>query len=309
LDDSTGKLKLGLALGSGASRGWSHVGVVKAFLEAGIEPDVIAGTSVGAMVGASYAAGNLEKLEQWVLGSTRTDVFSFFNFRLANSAFVDVQKLNWFLESFVAARDVRIEDLSKPFVAVCTDLDTGREVWLKEGVVADAIRASMAMPALFPPVRIGDQWLVDGGLNNPVPISACRALGADIVVGVNLNFDIINRNNHRKRTAPPENSTGVMGKVKKQAKEVSDALFPAAKDGASEHDKSPGWFYAISKSVNIFQDRITRSRLAGEPADVLISPRVGDIGLLDFQRAAEAIEEGEASARSAIDEVRRLLKN
>jgi NTE family protein len=136
--------KIGLALGSGASRGWSHVGVIKALLEAGIKPDVVCGTSVGAMVGASYLAGNLDKLEHWVLGSSRTDVLRFFSFRLANSAFVDIERLNWFLHEFVADADVRIEELPKPYAAVCTDLESGREVLLQKGSVADAVRASMA---------------------------------------------------------------------------------------------------------------------------------------------------------------------
>ena len=132
------------------------------------------------MVGASYLAGNLDKLERWVLDSSRTDVLRFFSFRLANSAFVDIERLNWFLHSFIAAADVRIEDLPKPYSAVCTDLESGREVLLQSGALADAVRASMAMPGLFPAERNEHRWLVDGGLVNPVPVTACRALGADI---------------------------------------------------------------------------------------------------------------------------------
>lgn len=265
MNDSTGAPKIGLALGSGASRGWSHIGVLKALLEAGIEPDVVCGTSVGAMVGGSYLAGNLDKLENWVLGSSRADVLRFFSFRLANSSFVDIERLNWFLHNFVAAADVLIEQLEKPYAVVCTDLDSGREVLLREGGVADAIRASMAMPGLFPAEHNNQRWLVDGGLVNPLPVTACRTLGADIVIGVNLNSEILSR----------------------------------------RHAKKPGLFSTISNTIGIYQDQIIRSRLEADPADVLIEPKVGDIGMFEFQRAADAIREGETCVQSAMVDIHR----
>ena len=226
LSGSSNAPKIGLALGSGASRGWSHIGVVKALLAAGIEPDVVCGTSVGAMVGASYAAGNLNTLEEWVLGSNRGDVLSFFNFKLARTAFVDIERLNWFLHSFVAAEEVQISELGKTYAAVCTDLSNGEEVWLTEGAVSDAVRASMAMPGLFPAEHHGDRWLVDGGLVNPVPVSTCRALGADIVIAVNLNSDILTRRNtrhvHPVRPEHPQESAhedGFLKSLKRQTQE------------------------------------------------------------------------------------------
>ncbi|MEH6637572.1 MAG: patatin-like phospholipase family protein [Halioglobus sp.] len=139
MNDSTDGPRIGLALGSGASRGWSHIGVLKALVAAGIEPDVVCGTSVGAMVGGSYLAGNLEKLENWVLGSSRSDVLRFFSFRLAHSAFVDIERFNWFLHNFVAAADLQIEQLVKPYAVVCTDPDCGHEVLLREGGVAEVL--------------------------------------------------------------------------------------------------------------------------------------------------------------------------
>lgn len=303
MNESPGRLKVGLALGSGASRGWSHIGVLKGLIEAGIEPDVVCGTSVGAMVGGSYVAGNLEKLEQWVLGTSRTDVLGFFSVRFEHTAFVDIEKLRWFLHNFVAAEDVRIEDLPKPYAAVCTNLENGREVWLREGGLADAVQASMALPGLFPPVRKDQQWLVDGGLVDPVPVAACRALGADIVIGVNLNSDIIGRHSKKNPATATTQAESVLGNLKKQAIEYSSSFFA----NGDKNDKPPGVFSTISKSIDIFQDRITRSRLAGDPADVLISPRLGDIGLLEFHRAAEAISKGEACAQNAITAIRQLV--
>lgn len=308
MNNSPGTPRIGLALGSGAARGWSHIGVLKALLRAGIEPDIVCGTSVGAMIGGAYVAGNLDKLERWVLGSTRTDVLSFFSIRMPQTAFVDHDRLNWFLHNFVAAAEITIESRPKAYAAVCTNLENGHEIWLREGSLADAVRASMAMPGLFPAVRKSGQWLVDGGLVNPVPVTACRALGAEFVIGVNLNADILSRrnlqkHNHQKPVAAASSSNSVFGSLKQQAKEVSSSLF--ADD--DKPDKAPGLFYAISKSINIFQDQITRGRLAGDPADVVIEPKVGDIGMLDFQRAAAAIEEGDARLMDAIVEIRKSV--
>jgi len=294
--------KIGLALGSGASRGWSHIGVIKALLEEGIEPDIVCGTSVGAIIGGSYVAGNLKKLEHWVLGSTRTDVLRFFDISLSQSGFVDTERLSWFLHSYVAADDQRIEDMPKKYAAVSTNLDTGREVWFTEGGLADAVRASMALPGLFPAVRNDHRWLVDGGLVNPVPVTVCRALGADIVIAVNLNSGIIGKRNNETPEVTAEDKRGVLSSFKQQAKEYSNSIFP----NRDEKDEAPGLFYAIANSVNIFQDRITRSRLAGDPADVLLSPHLAHIGMLEFHRAAEAIEEGEGCVQTAMAEIRQV---
>lgn len=292
--------RIGLALGSGASRGWSHIGVIKALLADGIEPDVVCGTSVGAMVGGSYVAGNMEELENWVLGSTRSDVLRFFDVKFSQSGFVDTKRLNWFFHNYVASAEQRIEDLPKRYAAVSTNLDTGREVWFTEGGLADAVRASMAMPGLFPAVRVDQRWLVDGGLVNPVPVSVCHALGADVVIAVNLNSGIVGKRNDETREEADTEGKTILGNFKQQAKEYSNSIFP----NREKKDEAPGLFYAIANSINIFQDRITRSRLAGDPADVLLSPKVAHIGMLEFHRAAEAIEEGERCVRKALAEIR-----
>ncbi len=302
MSNLSSKPTIGLALGSGASRGWSHIGVIKALLREGIEPDIVCGTSVGAIIGASYVAGNLKKLEDWVLGSTRSDVLRFFGIGLSQTGFVDTERLSWFLHNYVAAEDQRIEDLPKKYAAVSTDLDTGREVWFTKGGVADAVRASMALPGLFPAVRNDQRWLVDGGLVNPVPVTPCRALGADVVIAVNLNSGVTGKRNNATPESIPAERRGVLSTFKKQAKEYSSSIFP----NHVEKDEAPGLFYAIANAVNIVQDRITRSRLAGDPADILISPQLPHIGMLEFHRAAEAIAEGEACVQRALAEIGRL---
>ena len=317
------KPRIGLALGSGASRGWSHIGIIKALLAEDVHPDVVCGTSVGAIIGASYAAGNMQALEDWVLSSKRSDVLRFFDVGIAQSGFVDTKRLSWFLHNYVAAEEQRVEELPTKFAAVSTDLQTGREVWLTEGGVADAVRASMAMPGLFPAVRVDDRWLVDGGLVNPVPVTVCHALGADVVIAVNLNSGIVARIDDKAQKELPdaeeakeakeaeeadeageggEETSGLLHSFKQQAREYSSNIFPSRES----KDDAPGLFYAIAKSIDIFQDRITRSRLAGDPADVLLAPRVSHIGMLEFHRAEEAIEEGQRCVRAAAGEIRRV---
>ncbi len=290
-------------MGSGASRGWSHIGVIKALLREGIEPDIVCGTSIGAMIGAAYLAGNLDKLEDWVLGSSRADVLRFFNIKLSKVGFVDKDRLSWFLHNYVAAEDVRIEDLPKPFAAISTNLDSGREVWLQEGGLADAVRASMALPGLFPAVRNEHRWLVDGGLVNPVPITTCHALGADIVIAVSLNSDIVGKRNPKKTEPAAQETEGTLSNLKQTAREYSSSIF--AKD--DKKDDEPSLFYAITNAINIVQDRITRSRLAGDPPDVLILPKLAHIGMLEFHRAAEAIEEGESCVEKALGEIQAVM--
>lgn len=247
-------------------------------------------------------SGNLEKLESWVLDSTRSDVLRFFDIGFSKTGFVDAERMNWFLHSYVAAQGRLIEDMPKKYAAVATDLDTGREVWFTEGELTDAVRASMALPGLFPAVRNNQRWLVDGSLVNPVPVTVCRALGADIVIAVNLNSGIIGKRNNDRQKPGQKNDQGVLGSIRQQAREYSESIFPARE----EKDEAPGLFYAIANSINIVQDRITRSRLAGDPADVLLSPPLADIGMLEFSRAAEAIQQGEECVQKAIAEIRRL---
>ena len=294
--------RIGLALGSGASRGWSHIGVIKALLAEGVEPHVVCGTSVGAMIGGSFVAGKLEKLEDWVLGSSRSDVLRFFEINLTQSGFVDTDRLTWFLNSYVASENQRIEDMPIKYAAVSTDLDTGREVWFTHGGVADAVRASMAMPGLFPAVQNDERWLVDGGLVNPVPVSVCHALGAEVVIAVNLNAGIVGKRNDASQEATSLQDKGILSNIKQQAKEYSDSIFPSR----DKKNEAPGLFHAIGNSINIFQDRITRSRLAGDPADVVLSPKVSHIGMLEFHRAAEAIEAGELCVRRTLAEIHAL---
>jgi len=298
--------RIGLALGSGSARGWSHVGILRALAEIGIEPDLVCGSSVGAIVGASYAAGNLDKLEDWVTSLTRTDVARFLDLNLSLNGFIDAPRLRSFFGDYVCAEAVRIEELGRTFATVSTDLENGREIWFTEGSVLDAVWASMSLPGLFPPIRNQGRWLVDGGLVNPVPVSVCRALGADIVIAVNLNGAIVGRHFlHRIEDEADEAAAdGLLLLLRKTVKNYSSSLFGSN----GTNDSAPGLFDAIIGSINIVQDRITRSRMAGDPPDIMLAPRLSHIGLMEFYRAREAIQEGRECVQRMLPEIRHQMK-
>lgn len=290
--------RLGLALGSGAARGWAHIGVIRALAEEGIVPDIVCGTSIGAFVGAVHAVGELGKLESWVTSLAWKDVVALLDFSLKGGLFKG-QKLIQFFERHFVERD--FAELPLPFACVATDLETGRETWLREGNVAHAVRASIAMPGLFIPVAHGEGFLVDGGLVNPVPVSLCRAMGADTVIAVDLGSDLVGRGLRRASDAPGDSDANWMRRVMARFGRVPE---PAA---AAETAPVPSMISVLFASINVMQVRIARSRLAGEPADVLISPRLAQLGLMDYHRGAEAIAEGRAAVLRHLPAIRYAL--
>ena len=294
----TNRKKVGLALGSGSARGWSHIGVVYGLQEAGIKIDMVCGTSIGSIVGAALATGSLAKLEAWARELVWTDILSFMDVTLPRSGLIEGDKVSRFFKANLS--DPKIEDLLLPFAAVTTDVISGQEVWLRKGSLMDAIRASISMPGIFTPFKIGERWFVDGGLTNPVPVSLCRAMGADVVIAVNLNSDIM-----FKRRLARKDIQNVREKRRSEGKGLREQLTAylnttmqrsksliLRRFSSELADRGPSLFEVMASSINIMQDRITRQRLAGDPPDILISPRLAHIGLLEFHRADEAIEEG-----------------
>lgn len=295
--------RIGLALGSGSARGWAHIGIIKGLAELGIRPDIIAGSSVGAIVGAIHGLGGLEGFEAWIRALGRKDIISLLDVSFGGGGFFEGRGLVQTFHKHFGDPDFDALDLT--FAAVATDLKTGQEVWLREGSVAAAARASMSLPGLFSPVHHNGRWLVDGGLVNPVPVSVCRALGAERVIAVSLNGDIIGRHlrtRPRQEEADPAWFDRLAAGIRDKA-----PWFGWSKRQAEDTPPAPGLFQAIAGSLNIMQDRITRSRMAGDPPDVLLAPRLSRIGLLEFDRGAEAIEEGEATVRRMAPALRELL--
>lgn len=304
---STRRPVIGLALGGGAARGFAHIGIVRTLIAHGIVPNVVVGTSIGAVVGGAYAAGHLDTLEEWARGLQPRNVLGYLDIRLNGSGLIGGEKLAAQLEAAIG--QTLIEDLPLKFATVATEVRTGHEIWLTHGRMVDAMRASYALPGIFSPVLAGDRWLVDGALVNPVPVSAARALGAEIVIAANLSSDVFTHSttiySHGASAAaretpvePPPPKRG-LGKFFSPERTVKREFFGSG--------GRPGISSVMVDAFNIMQDRITRARLAGDPPDLLISPRVGQIGWFDFHRADDLIAHGARAAERAIISIQEAI--
>ncbi|MCL4409863.1 patatin-like phospholipase RssA [Aliidiomarina haloalkalitolerans] len=300
------KLKVGLALGSGAARGWAHIGVIRALEDMGIEIQIVTGTSIGSLVGGAYAAGKLDELEKWVRGMDRWAVFNLLDFGLSSGGMVGGEKVfNHARERFGA---LEISTLERRYAAIATDLYTGKEIWLKKGDLFSVARASCAMPGLLAPKSYDGRWLVDGALVNPVPVSLARALEADFVIAVHLNSQVhVDDHAPAASQAPQSDSdkTAKQAKASSDSKKVDDEqngfqsflarssqFMAEVRQKFTREPKSPSMLGVMAGSIDIMQERITKARMAGDPPDILLQPKLGDIGLLEFDHGSEAIDIG-----------------
>ncbi len=293
---------IGLALGGGAARGWAHIGILRVLEEAGLAPQVVTGTSIGAVVGGCWAAGKLDDLESFARGMTKRLVFTLMDFSLAGRGLITGDRLGRRLEE--GLEGLRVEGLAHRFAAVATEIGTGHEIWVTEGDLAKSMRASYAIPGIFEPVKIGDRWLVDGVLVNPIPVTTARALGADFVVAVNLHSDVFSR-------ATIVHSHGAEREIEPGECEPATTprrmLFGAGMFKRSQgprEEGAPGIASVMMDAFNITQDRIARSRLAGDPPDVMIGPKLGHVGLMEFHKAEEAIAVGREAGKRLLPEIR-----
>jgi len=302
--------RIGLALGSGSARGWAHIGVIDALTEAGVAPDIVCGASMGALVGAAHVAGRLAELRQWAGTATWRTIARLTDLRLTGGGLISGRQVMSFLQGMGIGEP--IESYATHYAAVATDMATGREIWLQSGPIHEAVRASIAIPGIFSPARLDGKWLLDGGLSNPIPVSVCRALGADVIIAVNLNGELLGR----RYTEPEPPDATVTSRVSVEVvrrmllgklptalqRPAAKALPPLPRD-----EPAPGYFDVLASALNIMQDHITRSRLAGEPPHVMLVPRLRSIGLMEFNRAHEAIAEGRACVEQALPTLRRYL--
>jgi len=304
--------RIGLALGSGSARGWAHIGVIDSLIEAGIEPDIVCGTSMGAIVGAAYVAGRLPELRQWAETMTWRKLGRLMDLRLSGGGLISGRQVVAFLQRL--GIDGPIESYTTQYAAVATDMATGREIWLQSGPIHEAVRASIALPGILSPARMQGKWLLDGGLSNPIPVSVCRALGADVIIAVNLNGELLGR----RFTEPEPPAATVSSRFSVEIVRSVLGQWPAAlrrrkasggpaPEPERERASAPGYFDVLATSINIMQDHITRTRLAGEPPHVMLVPRLRDVGLMEFNRAEEAIAEGRACVEQALSTLRRYL--
>ena len=303
---------IGLALGGGAARGFAHIGIIRTLIAHGIVPNVVVGTSIGAVVGGAYAAGHLDTLEDWARSLQPRNILGYLDIRLNGSGLIGGDKLAAQLEAAIG--QTVIEELPLKFATVATEVRTGHEIWLTHGRIVDAMRASYALPGIFSPVLVGDRWLVDGALVNPVPVSAARAFGAEIVIAANLSSDIFAHSTTIYSHGPAAEVTVAVTPettIEPAApKRGFGRLFSAERTMKREFFGSagrPGISSVMVDAFNIMQDRITRARLAGDPPDLLISPRVGEIGWFDFHRADDLIAHGTRAAERAIDSIQEAI--
>ncbi len=302
---------VGLALGSGSARGWAHIGVIQTLREAGVPIDCVAGSSIGALVGGVFCAGQLDALAREARHLDWRRLVRMLDIALPRSGLLAGEKITAFIRQLTGERT--LTTLSIPFWAVATSLRTGREVWIRQGPVAEAIRASMSMPGILTPIRSGSQWLVDGGLANPVPVSVCRAMGADIIIAVNLNAEILLR--PEKPHPPLATGTGAPRSRQlhhtfryywQQRGKQFRQLLPLLSRRAKEPSLS--LFEVILYSLHVMQDRITRHRLAADPPDFLITPAVRQIQLFEFHRADEAIAAGTRAVQALLPAIRESIE-
>jgi NTE family protein len=277
--------RIALALGGGAARGWAHIGVLRALDEAGVKIGMIAGTSIGALVGGCYLAGKLDELEEFARSLTMRRIAGLLDLTIGGGGLFGGMRLTKRMQEHLVG--LNIEDLEHPFIAVATELKTGHEVWVNQGDLITALRSSYALPGIFEPVRCNGRTLIDGALVNPVPVSVCRAYEQALVVAVNLNYDIFGR------AAVVKHGAGA-GSPEPAGKSTTE---PSSRMGL------PG---VMVQAFNIIQDRISRSRLAGDPPDLTLHPRINSIGLSEFHRAAESIERGYEETCSRIPELQRM---
>jgi NTE family protein len=299
---------IGIALGGGSARGWAHIGILKKLDEAGIRPKIVVGTSIGAVVGGSWASGKLAELEEFACSISKRSMLGMMDWSIAGSGLLSGDRLKKRLEE--KFQGALIEDLPVKFAAVATEIKTGHEIWLTRGNMTDAMRASYALPGIFVPVNIKGRWLIDGAISNPVPVNVARALGAEMIIAVNLHTDVLGRSGVIHEHGGEENLREAPSPEQDEARR---SLFSAVSNrilhpfGSTspieEQDARPGIVSVMLDAFNITQDRIARSRLAGDPPDVTVGPKIGGIGLSEFHRAAEAIAAGEAAVAKVLDDI------
>ncbi len=307
---------IGLALGAGAARGWAHIGILNKLDEMGIRPRVVVGTSIGAVVGGCWASGKLNELEIFSRSLTKRGMLGMMDLKFWGSGLLTGDRLRKQLEE--RFRGALIEELPVRFASVATEIRTGHEIWLTRGAITEAMRASYALPGIFVPVQVGGRWLIDGALTNPVPVSVARALGAEMIIAVNLHTDVLGRSgvifDHGAPTenlpkAPtPEQDAARQGLFSAVSNRILHPFGGAAAPPVDKSDPAPGLMSVMLDAFNISQDRIARGRLAGDPPDVMVTPKLGGIGLSEFHRAEEAIAAGEAAMAKVMDDVLDIRK-
>lgn len=304
--------KVGLTLGSGSSRGWAHIGVIEALKDSDIPIHFVAGSSVGAFIGAIFASGGLEQLKKYVIEMDGESMFSFSDLSLIRPGLLDGdKKLQQLFGMHSDKKD--FSELEIPLKMVAVDMHSGDPVILDSGDLLHALRASMSYPGIFAPVNYKNRWLVDGGVLDPVPVGVTRSMGADIVIAVNLDSDLMSRKRPQKNNPAPEikesqTSNQFLKKLTSRYKAAEKIIQDNLNFGKKKEETPPGIREAINASIHLMQKRITRVNFAVNPPDILITPRLGGLKMFDYDQVEHAIEEGYIAAQKKIDDIKLLLE-
>jgi NTE family protein len=278
-----------VALGAGSAAAMAEIGALEALLKAGIPIRCVAGTSAGAVVGAALASGHVTGLRETLAGLSPGRVMRLFDLTWPREGFLYGRRA---LELIRPHLGERIEALELPFAAVATDLRTGEEVLLRNGSVFDAVRASIAIPGIFTPWQVHGRLLVDGGLVNPVPVSAAQALGADFVIAINVL---------------PIWKHGRQPHAEMQILDPSGAAMEDAPDGEVSSEKL-GLIDVVSQASRIFAAQVATHRLAENPPQCLLQIGVPEVGMFEVHRTAELAELGRRCAERALPELFEALE-
>ncbi len=305
---------IGLVLGSGASRGWAHIGAIEALEKHGIHIGLIVGASAGSFIGAAYAGGGLEQVKKFALDMDWKAVLSYLDLAFPRSGFIEGKKVAKLIENFTRVNE--FEDLKIPLLMVATNMHTGKEVILSQGNVKDALKASMAVPGLLTPKLIKNEWLVDGGVVNPLPVDVCRNAGADIVIAVDINSERIAKNHDLDKNENWVKSSEKMEKTRLEVvKAWTERFGSTGKTVSTKIDKwfsreeqAPHIFDVLGSSINIMQTKIEEMNLQTHSPDILIAPRLGDMTFFDFDHAERAIEEGFKCCEKSLPDIMKKIE-
>ena len=280
-----GKQSISLVLGSGGARGYAHIGAIEE-LEKHYQIASISGSSMGAMVGALYACGKLQKFKEWVLSLDMLDVVKLVDFSLTGKGIIQGNKVFRVVEEMIG--DVLIEDLPIIYTAVATDVVKQKEVWIQKGKLLDAVRASVAIPTILTPKEISGRYLIDGGILNPLPIAPTVSDHTDITVAVSLNAK-----NIKKHTIDiPEVENEKKSKIEQiffEMKQKAEELFTDEPENSYEE---MGMFDIMGRTIDIMQNSILNCKMAGYSPDIIIGIPNDACGFYEFNRGYEMIELG-----------------
>ncbi len=302
-------MKLGIALSGGGAKGFAHIGVLSVLEKAGIEFSAVSGTSMGALVGAFYAANKLGDLQQGAVGIKLRGIPLLLSPTLSKKGFVSGKKILKFLKESLESE--KIEELSRRYAAICADLINGDVVTFTEGDVISAVRASIAIPGLFVPVLFNDKLLVDGGILEPLPVRAARELGSDFVVGVDvITGSIDNPGVHRKKNDSDSMSadSGLDSRYAtiKSIEKTEENKLMGEEDIKYAFD-SLSVFSILKRTILLNQKKLISHVLERFPVDFLITPDLRGVGVSDFHRAEHIIEIGKNEAEKIKNELKDII--